>query len=205
MGDWLYKGIKRCFDVVISLVLIIVLSPLLLIVSIMIKLDSPGKVIHGRRCLGDKREYFMLKFRSMVEDADNLDKYLTPDQREEYQKEVKIEDDPRVTRVGRFIRKTSIDELPQLINVLKGEMSLVGPRPITSEDAVAYGDSLQKVLSVKPGITGYWQTNGRNNVTYSSGERQKMELYYVDHCALGLDLIILIRTIGVVIGKKGVS
>ena len=200
-----YRIIKRFFDMLISLILLIVLSPLFLLISLLIKMESKGRVIHGRVCVGKHGNYIMYKFRSMVEDADNLEKYLTKDQIMEYKKEVKIENDPRITRIGKFIRKTSIDELPQLINVLKGEMSLVGPRPTTSEDAVAYGDALQKVLSVKPGITGYWQTNGRNDVTYSSGERQKLELYYVDNCSVLLDIKILFKTIGVVIGKKGVS
>lgn len=201
----IYRFVKRVFDVIVSLILLVILSPLFLIVSIIIKLDSKGPVIHGRKCIGLNKDYYMLKFRSMVSDANNLEKYLTPDQIEKYKREVKLENDPRITKTGKFIRETSIDELPQLINVLKGEMSLVGPRPVSPDDAIAYGEDLSKVLSVKPGITGYWQTNGRSDVTYASGERQKLELYYVDNCSLSMDFKILLSTFGVVLKKEGVS
>ena len=202
---FLYNCVKRVFDFITSSILLILLSPFLLIISIIIKTESPGKVIYKRRCIGKRSDYYMLKFRSMVSDAGDLDKYFTPEQKEQYLKEVKVENDPRITRIGRFIRKTSIDELPQLLNVLKGEMSLVGPRPVAPEDMKAYGRDLPKVLSVKPGMTGYWQTHGRSNITYESGERQKMELHYVENCSILMDLKILIDTVLVVLKKEGVS
>ncbi len=201
----IYKLIKRTADIVISLILLIVLSPLMLVVAIVIRADSPGPVIHARQCLKKNGTFRMLKFRSMVEDAYDYDKHLTPEQMEVYEKEIKIDDDPRITKAGKVLRKLSIDELPQLFNVLSGSMSLVGPRPVAKEEASAYGDDLEKVLSVKPGMTGYWQTHGRSDVTYSSGRRQELELYYVDHCGLLLDFMILCRTVFVVFGRKGVK
>ena len=201
----IYKLIKRLADILISLILLVVLSPLMLIVAILIKADSAGGVIHARECLTKGGTFSMYKFRSMVKDAYDYDKHLSPKQREEYEREIKIDDDPRITRVGRILRKLSIDEIPQLINVLAGQMSLVGPRPVAKEEASAYGDDLDRVLSVKPGMTGYWQTHGRSDVTYSSGRRQELELYYVDHCGLLLDLMILCKTVFVVFGRKGVK
>ncbi len=201
----IYKLVKRAADILISLILVVVLCPVMLIVSIIIKADSPGPVIHARRCLKKDGTFRMLKFRSMVEDAYDYDKHLSSQQKEIYGKEIKLDDDPRVTKVGRVLRRLSIDELPQLFNVLAGDMSLVGPRPVATEEAGLYGDNIQKILSVKPGITGYWQTHGRSEVTYSSGRRQEMELYYVDHCGLLLDTAILFRTVLVVFGQKGVK
>ncbi|MBQ6129949.1 MAG: sugar transferase [Lachnospiraceae bacterium] len=201
----IYKLVKRAADILISLILVVVLCPVMLIVPIIIKADSPGPVIHARRCLKKDGTFRMLKFRSMVEDAYDYDKHLSSQQKEIYGKEIKLDDDPRVTKAGRVLRRLSIDELPQLFNVLAGDMSLVGPRPVATEEAGLYGDSIQKILSVKPGITGYWQTHGRSEVTYSSGRRQEMELYYVDHCGLLLDTAILFRTVLVVFGQKGVK
>ena len=201
----IYKGVKRLADILISLILLIVFLPLVLIVAIVIKADSAGPVIHARVCLRSGGSFRMLKFRSMVEDADDYDKHLSTEQKKVYEKELKIDDDPRITRVGRILRKLSIDEIPQLINVLAGDMSLVGPRPVTPEEASVYGSDLDRILSVKPGMTGYWQTHGRSDVTYSSGRRQEMELYYVDHCGILFDIAILLRTVNVVFGQKGVK
>ena len=145
----------------------------------------------------------MLKFRSMVADADDFEKYLTPEQIEEYKTNIKLHYDPRITRIGRFLRRTSMDELPQLMNVLKGEMSIVGPRPVVEEELALYGDDADELLSIKPGITGYWQTHGRGDSTYESGERQKLELHYVRHQSLGLDIKILLKTVKVVLSRKG--
>ena len=199
----IYKFIKRAFDIVASVLALIVLSPLMLIVAVFIKLGSPGPVIHKRWCVGKNGDYAMLKFRSMVKDADDLEKYLTPEQIKEYKANVKLHDDPRVTKIGKFLRKTSMDELPQLINVLKGEMSLVGPRPVVEEELALYGDNEDEILSAKPGITGYWQTHGRGDSTYETGERQRLELYYVHHQSIGLDIKILLKTVSVVVRRGG--
>lgn len=140
----------------------------------------------------------------MVMDADNLEKWLNPEQLKAYKSEFKINNDPRITHIGHFIRKSSIDELPQLLSVLKGEMSLIGPRPIVESELNNYtAEELDLIFSVKPGITGYWQVNGRSNSTYQSGIRQQMELYYVKHRSFVLDCKILIKTVWVVLCKKG--
>ncbi|MBR2530451.1 MAG: sugar transferase, partial [Lachnospiraceae bacterium] len=131
----IYKLVKRAADILISLILVVVLCPVMLIVSIIIKADSPGPVIHARRCLKKDGTFRMLKFRSMVEDAYDYDKHLSSQQKEIYGKEIKLDDDPRVTKAGRVLRRLSIDELPQLFNVLAGDMSLVGPRPVATEEA----------------------------------------------------------------------
>lgn len=198
-----YKFIKRTFDIVASALVLVILSPVLLVISVLIKLDSPGPVIHKRWCVGKNAPYAMIKFRSMVADANDLGKYLTSEQIEEYKTNIKLCDDPRVTRVGRFLRKTSLDELMQLVNVVKGEMSIVGPRPVVAEELALYGDDADEILSTKPGITGYWQTHGRGDSTYESGERQRLELYYVRHQSLGLDIKVLLETVKVVLTRKG--
>lgn len=199
----MYRFIKRVFDIAASLAALVILSPVFLILAALIKLDSSGPVIHKRWCVGARGPYAMLKFRSMVADADDLTKYLTPEQIEEYKANIKLCDDPRITRIGRFLRKTSLDELPQLINVLKGEMSFVGPRPVTDEELARYGTEGDELLSVKPGITGYWQTHGRSDSTYESGERQRLELYYVRHQSLWLDICIFFKTFVVVVRRGG--
>lgn len=198
-----YLIIKRCFDVAASLVALIILLPLFLVLSVLIRVGSSGPVIYKRMCVSKNGSYAMLKFRTMVADADDLEKYLTPEQIEEYHKNIKLLNDPRVTKIGYFLRRTSLDELPQLINVLKGNMSLVGPRPVVAEELALYGDGADVILLAKPGITGYWQTHGRSDSTYESGERQRLELYYVQHRSFSLDLKILVKTVGVVLRRRG--
>ena len=184
-----YLAAKRCFDVVMSFLALILLSPLFLIIAIVIRADSPGKIIYGHHRIGKNgKPLRMYKFRSMVTDADKLIERFTPEQKREYEQTYKLENDPRITRVGKFLRATSLDELPQLVNVLKGELSLVGPRPVV-EDELA------------PGVTGYWQANGRSDTTYE--QRMEMELYYVDHASAGLDLKILWDTVWAVLKRKG--
>lgn len=136
-------------------------------------------------------------------DADNLEAIFTPEQLEEYKKECKLKDDPRITKVGKIIRRFSIDELPQLITVLQGNMSLIGPRPIVGFEAEYYGNDLDTVLNVSPGLTGYWQVNGRSEATYESGKRQELELYYARNQSMKLDIEIFFKTIITVIGGKG--
>ena len=120
---------------------------------------------------------------------------LTPEQLEQYKREYKIDNDPRITKVGRFLRKTSLDELPNIFSIFIGDISVIGPRPLMREELEEkYGEDAEKLVSVKPGITGWWSANGRSNVTYESGERQKLELYYVDHCSFWMDTKILFKT-----------
>ena len=173
-----YRAIKRVFDIVLSLIGMVLLSPVFLIIAIIIKLDSKGPVffIHSR--IGEKgKPIGIYKFRTMVDNAEDLIKSFTPEQKEEFERSYKLEDDPRITKIGNFLRKTSLDELPQILNILKGELAIIGPRPIVQAELDKYEDNKDKFLSVKPGLTGYWAANGRSDTTYE--ERMQMELYYI--------------------------
>jgi lipopolysaccharide/colanic/teichoic acid biosynthesis glycosyltransferase len=199
-----YRFIKRLGDIVFSLIMIVVLSPLLLILMLLVFLGDGGNPFYAHKRIGYKGERIRVyKFRSMRQDAGDLKKLLTPEQLEQYRREFKIDDDPRITKIGNVLRKTSLDELPQLFNILGGSLSLVGPRPIVEKETQIYGDQIGKLLSVKPGLTGYWQAYARNNATYESGERQEMEMYYVDHCGVWMDIKILFKTVGSVLKKEG--
>ena len=200
-----YLFIKRLFDFLASLAALILLSPLMLILAILVYLDDPGKVFYGHLRIGKNGKPFKVwKFRSMYMNADKMIDLLTPEQAKQYYTEFKIDNDPRITKIGNFLRKTSLDELPQLFNVLCNDMSLVGPRPlIESEIQTYYADMYDTLLAVKPGVTGYWQAYARNNATYQRGERQKMEMYYVHNASLWLDIKILFKTIGSVLKKQG--
>lgn len=200
-----YRFIKRAFDLFVALVAIIVLSPLLLIISAIVYLGDPGPVVYGQIRIGKNGKAFrMWKFRSMYMNADKMIDQLTDEQKKQYYTEFKIDNDPRITPIGNFLRKTSLDELPQFFNVLCNDMSLVGPRPlIESEIQTYYEDTYDTLLAVKPGITGYWQAYARNNATYQSGERQKMEMYYVHNASLWLDIKILFKTVVSVLRKDG--
>ena len=175
--------------------------PLWMAVSLLIKADSSGPLIfvHERMGLGGK-SFKLYKFRSMSEGAEDLESSLTDEEIEKYYMEYRLDNDPRVTRTGRFLRKSYLDELPQLINILSGKMSLVGPRPVTCEELEFYSESERKeLLGVRPGLTGYWQVFGKDTATYQNGKRQQMELYYARNASLRLDCIILIRTPAVVL------
>lgn len=196
---YVYLVIKRLFDIVISIIGIMIASPILLILSILIMMDDGGSPFYGHTRIGkDGKKIDIFKFRSMRKDAGDLEKLLTPAQLEQYRQEFKIDNDPRITRIGQFIRRTSLDELPQLFNILFGTLSLIGPRPIVEKETVHYGEDIDRLLSVKPGLTGYWQAYARNNAIYETGERQKMELYYVDHQSLWLDIKIFFKTFSAV-------
>ena len=197
-----YKVVKRVFDIVFSLIGLILLSPVFLIISIIIKLDSKGPVffVHGR--IGEKgKPIGIYKFRTMVNNAEDLIKSFTPEQKEEFERSYKLENDPRITKVGDFLRKTSLDELPQILNILKGELSIIGPRPIVQAELDKYEDNKDKFLSVRPGLTGYWAANGRSDTSYE--ERMQMELYYVDNMSFKLDVKIFFKTIFAVLKKEG--
>lgn len=200
-----YSTAKRVFDICASLVAIILLSPVFLLVSAFVYLGDPGPVVYGQIRIGKNGKPFkMWKFRSMYKNSDRMIDQLTPEQKKQYYTEFKIDNDPRITKVGNIIRKTSLDELPQLFNVLFNDMSLIGPRPlIESEIQMNYADTYQELLSVKPGVTGYWQAYARNNATYQSGERQEMELYYVQHASVWLDIKILFKTVITVLKREG--
>ena len=153
-----------------------------LIIGILVKCSSPGPVFYKQHRIGmHGKDIYLYKFRSMVKNADSLIESFTPEQKKEYFENYKLEHDPRITPVGSFLRKSSLDELPQLVNILKGEMSFVGPRPVVKDELEKYGDDKERFLSVKPGLTGYWATHGRSDISYE--ERMQLELYYVDHAS----------------------
>jgi Undecaprenyl-phosphate galactose phosphotransferase WbaP len=198
-------GIKRLIDLGIVILGGIVVLPFLLLFALLVKLSSPGPVLYGHTRLGLKGRHFKAyKFRSMVVDADEqLELMLesNPQIREEWERNHKLKKDPRVTKIGRFLRRTSFDEFPQLINILKGEMSLVGPRPVVDEEVEKYGEDYGRIFSVKPGLTGLWQVSGRSDANYS--DRVAFDTYYLQSWSVWLDLWILYKTAGVVIRGKG--
>ncbi|MGN1051665.1 MAG: sugar transferase [Acutalibacteraceae bacterium] len=199
-----YLFIKRVIDIVGSFFAIIILSPVLLIFALAVKIQDGGTSLYKQKRLGKNgKDIYVYKFRSMCKNADDLKSVLTKEQLIKYQEEFKLDDDPRITKLGRFIRKTSIDELPQLFNIFLGDLSFVGPRPVLDEEADLYGEQRDKFLSVKPGLTGYWQTYGRNKIGYKDGKRQEMELFYVDNCSLWFDIKILFKTVLTVLKSDG--
>lgn len=197
-----YKFVKRTTDVVLASVALVILSPVFLIIAIAIKLDSKGPVFFKHTRIGKNGKIIKLyKFRSMVINAEALIKSFTPEQMKEYKENYKLTNDPRITRVGNILRKTSLDELPQLINIIKGDLSIIGPRPVVAEELKKYQYNIDKFLSVTPGLTGYWAANGRSNTTYE--ERMEMELYYIDNLSLKMDLKVFFKTILSVVKKEG--
>jgi exopolysaccharide production protein ExoY len=198
------QAAKRVFDLAAALTLLLLSVPVLLAVAVLVAIDG-GPIFFRHRRVGRNGETFScLKFRTMIIGAEEcLDEYLSyhPDAQLEWAKEQKLSFDPRVTSVGRFLRQSSIDELPQLINVIKGDMSLVGPRPITKSELVHYGFATSLYKSVRPGITGLWQVSGRNEVGYDV--RVRLDEQYVQHWSLLADLRILLRTPAVVISRRG--
>ena len=203
IGDYnLYKFFKRFFDVVCSAIALILLSPVFLIISILIRLESKGPIFFVHKRIGKNGKTIgIYKFRTMVPNAEELIKSFTPEQMKEFKENFKLENDPRITKVGKILRKTSLDELPQLINILKGDLSIVGPRPVIRDEVEKYGNNKDKFLSVTPGLTGYWAANGRSTTTYP--QRMTMELYYVDNISWKLDMKIIFKTFVSVIKKEG--
>jgi exopolysaccharide biosynthesis polyprenyl glycosylphosphotransferase len=193
--------IKRIIDVTGALAVLIIGLPLWLLVALAIKLDSPGPVLYAQRRLGYRGQPFdFLKFRSMRVDADKLLNLVLTNEKGEDKGKVKRKDDPRRTRVGTFIRRTSIDEIPQLINVLRGDMSLIGPRPMPAQ-IEKYEDWERARFEMLPGITGLWQVRGRSDLDYD--EMVLMDIYYIENWSLNLDLQIALRTIPAVFGSAG--
>jgi lipopolysaccharide/colanic/teichoic acid biosynthesis glycosyltransferase len=199
-----YELVKRLFDLCLSLASAVVLSPVLLAIALAIYLEDHGPVLYGAKRVGRYgKPIVVYKFRSMRLGADRLEDMLTPEELDEYHKNFKLEHDPRITRVGAFLRKTSLDELPQLFNIIGGSLSLVGPRPVLQEETELYGDDRDLLLSCKPGLTGLWQSRGRSNVTYEDGRRQALELQYVASRGIILDIKILFWTVGAVLRMDG--
>ena len=200
-----YLFIKRFLDIIGSLSGLILLFPIMMLVAIAIKIEDPkGKVIFGHMRVGkDGRLFPCLKFRSMFANAEEMKKNFTEEQKREYAETFKLKNDPRITKVGKFIRKTSLDELPQLFNVLKGDMSLVGPRPPIPREVIQYNKYQYQRLLVKPGITCYWQISGRNNIDFD--EWVELDLKYIKERNLFKDIYIILMTLPVLLGDKNAS
>ncbi len=198
---------KRPFDVFFSLFAILITLPIMIPIAIIIKLTDRGSIFYGHERVGFQgRKFKVLKFRSMYPDADRRLKDILesdPKAKEEWERTFKLKNDPRVTPIGKFLRKTSLDELPQFFNVLKGDMSVVGPRPVVEEELKKYyKDKAKLYMSVKPGITGHWQVEGRSDVE-DYEERVKMDEWYIKNQSFWLDLKIIFKTIKVMLTGKG--
>ncbi|MBE4907235.1 sugar transferase [Bacillus luteolus] len=200
-----YLFVKRLIDLIGAVIGMLMILPFIITFSVIYKIgENKGPMFFRQQRIGKEgKVFYIYKFRSMVVDAERKLQSNKVLYKKYIRNNFKLEqhEDPRITKFGRFIRATSIDELPQFINVLKGEMSLVGPRPVVAEELKEYTNRLSEFLSVKPGITGYWQANGRSNVGYP--ERVDIELYYVIHKSLSLDFKILIKTVWQVINRRG--
>ncbi|MDO4536187.1 MAG: sugar transferase [Clostridium perfringens] len=197
-----YNFFKRGFDIISASIGLIVLLPVFILLGILIKLDSKGPIFFSHKRIGkDGKVIGVYKFRSMVSNSEEVFKNFTKEQKEEFEKNFKLDDDPRITKLGKFLRKTSLDELPQLLNIIKGDMSVVGPRPIVKAEIEKYGNCANKLFSVKPGLTGFWQANGRSDTSYE--ERVQMDMYYIDSRSFLLDIKIIFKTVISVIKKEG--
>jgi lipopolysaccharide/colanic/teichoic acid biosynthesis glycosyltransferase len=195
---------KRLFDILFSLTVLIVFSPVYLLLILLIALSSPGPIFYVQKRVGrDFKPFGCIKFRTMVTNADEVLSEMmetSPRLRREFQTQFKLKRDPRVTWIGRFLRITSLDEFPQFLNVLKGDMSVVGPRPVVVQELEQYGKYADHVFSIRPGITGLWQVSGRNDIPYP--RRVQIDVYYVNFRSIVMDLWIIFKTIGVVVFPK---
>ena len=205
--DWaqpLFHVGRRAFDILFSLTALLLTLPVMIGIVLAIRLSSPGPALYRHRRIGQRgRAFDCMKFRTMVMDADQiLEKLLDSDQhlRDEFAQKYKLIDDPRITKVGRILRKTSLDELPQFWNVLKGHMSVVGPRPLVRDEMERYGPHLPLILSVRPGLTGLWQVSGRNDTTYE--ERVDLDRQYVLSQNIGRDMLIIFKTVRVMVSPR---
>ena len=202
-GSWAYRACKRVFDVAFSACVVAVGFVPGLILSAFIAKDTGGSPIYAQERVGMGGKTFRIyKFRTMVADSDNLEKYLGAEQIAQWNRERKVDDDPRITPLGHKLRSTSIDEMPNFINVLKGDMSVIGPRAISHEELVWFGDDVETVLSVPAGITGLWQVTQRNDATFESGERQRIELEYARNAGFAMDARCFVGTFGAMFGKR---
>ncbi len=200
----MYRAAKFVVDFILSLLVIVVFSPVFIVFYIIIFMtDFHNPIFTQTRVGKDGKEFKLIKFRTMKHDAENFTKYFTPEQMERYKAEYKLESDPRVTPVGRFLRRFSIDELPQFLNVIAGQMSIIGPRPLTEKETYFFGEERGELLTVRPGITGLWQVSGRNALTYESGDRQRCELTYVRNFGFKMDCKIFFKTFKEIFSGKG--
>ncbi|MCZ0899941.1 sugar transferase, partial [Microcoleus sp. HI-ES] len=187
---------KRLFDILFSLSVLILFAPVYLLLAFLIALSSPGPIFYVQERVGKNRKrFYCLKFRTMVENADDILLEImenSPHLRQEFEDNFKLKQDPRITWIGRFLRMTSLDEFPQFWNVLKGDMSVVGPRPLVEEELPRYGSHINKILTIRPGITGLWQVSGRNDIPYP--RRVQIDLYYANDKNLWMDMWIVFKT-----------
>ncbi len=197
----IYQLSKRAMDISVALVMLLMALPLFLLLAALVKVTSKGPVFFAHRRLGKNgRQFDCLKFRTMIADAEERLK-ADPNLRQQFEEKFKLDDDPRITPLGKFLRRTSLDELPQLFHVLMGEMSLVGPRPIVQNELSKYSIYANKLLTVKPGLSGLWQVCGRSDTTYP--QRVIMDMHYIDHRSFTLDLQLLLLTASAVVKKSG--
>ena len=198
---------KRLFDILFSLLVLVFFSPLYLILAILVAINSPGPIFYVQQRVGkDFQPFNCIKFRTMVDKADQMLETMiaqSPQMQAEFDADFKLKRDPRITKIGHFLRLSSLDELPQFWNVLKGDMSVVGPRPLVPEELYKYGRRINTVLTIKPGITGLWQVSGRNDIPYP--KRVQIDVYYATSRNWLLDIWVIIKTIGVVVspGNNG--
>lgn len=198
-----YRLVKRIFDIVFSLCVIVAGFIPGLILSIAIMIDTKGSPIYSQVRVGRGGKLFRIyKFRTMVADSDDVAKYLSGEKLDQWKRERKVENDPRITPLGRKLRHTSLDEMPNFLNVLIGDMSVIGPRAVSSEEIRWFGAEAEDVLSVPAGITGYWQATSRNDATFESGERQRIELEYARNAGFAMDARCFIGTFGAMFGKR---
>ncbi len=195
-----YKPVKTIFDLYFSLIFLIIGFPVFIFIALLIKLSSRGPIFFLQERIGKNQKPFnCIKFRTMHPEAEDiLENLITNNQilRKEFEETHKLKNDPRITNIGKFLRKTSLDEIPQFLNVLKLEMSIIGPRPVVRREIKKYGKNYSKVTSIKPGITGLWQVSGRNNLSYK--RRVNLDCLYVDNINPIMDIRIIIRTFGVI-------
>ena len=198
------KRAKRMFDIAFSLAVLILFSPVYLLLSMLIALSSEGPIFYVQERIGKNHKRFgCIKFRTMIANADEALVEImetSPQMRQEFEDNFKLKYDPRITWIGQILRVTSLDEFPQFWNVLRGDMSVVGPRPLVVEELPKYGQHIDRILTSRPGITGLWQVSGRNDIPYP--QRVRMDLYYVNSRNFWLDLRLIVRTIGVVLFPK---
>ena len=201
----IYPRVKRVLDVAISVTALLIIWPILLIIALLVKRDG-GPAFFAQSRVGRNGHLFKLyKFRSMKVGADKLEDILSPEELAAYRKEYKLLNDPRVTKLGNFLRKSSLDELPQLWNIIRGEMRLVGPRPLLPSELTSNytPEERQLLMSVQPGLTGYWQAMSRNESSYLTGERQMQELYYIGRVSFMMDVKIILKTVERILTGKG--
>lgn len=193
---------KRNMDILAALIGLIALSPVFLVVSLLIKITSKGPIMFKHKRVGQYgKEIYIYKFRTMVHNAESLLEKFTPEQKKEFEENYKLKDDPRIIGIGKYLRKLSLDEFPQLINILNGDMSIVGPRPVVTDELKKYGQYVNLFLQVKPGLTGNWQVNGRSDTSY--GERVLLDVEYVNNMSVLFDIEIMLKTVVRVFKKQG--